>query len=659
MHHAALGFWLVLAFPPLALLSLESVRLAVGDRQLFHSLDLLVDDGERVGLVGPNGSGKSTLLRILAGELIPDDGKRTVRRDLRIGYLSQEPTLDPEHSAADAVRAGFLGRDEVLAELDAVHKALADPALDDVGMNRLLTRQESLETKLSALGGHDVEPRVHAMLEHLGLPDANARCGSMSGGERRRVALARLLLTQPDLLLLDEPTNHLDAEVIAWLEEELVATKTPFVLVTHDRYLLDRAVDRMVEIDGGRTISYVGSYGDYVVQRAHRLEQEAKTERTRLNLLRRETEWMRRGPPARTTKSKARIQSYEALVAAAPDAERADLAFRIPDGPRLGDKVVHLRGVTKRFGERTVLSDFDLEIGPGARIGIVGRNGVGKSTLLNLIAGVLAPDAGEVILGPTVKLARIDQGRTDLNPELTVIGEVGRGNDWVVVDGRPQRIESFLDQFLFPGAQKQARVGTLSGGERNRVLLAKLLLQAGNLILLDEPTNDLDLHSLQALEEALLAFAGSIVVVSHDRWFLDRVATRIVYFDGDDRARVHEGDLSLLLPRLEADRRARAIAGQRERDEAKNSAAKAVPRARPKLSSKERRELEDLPARIEAAEAELAAVDKRLSDAALYSAAHRDEFERLTAERARLPAAIEALYSRWQELEERVTQAAD
>jgi ATP-binding cassette subfamily F protein uup len=654
---------LVLAFRTLALLSLENVRLAVGDRQLFHSLDLLVDEGERVGLVGPNGSGKSTLLRILAGELIPDDGKRTVRRDLRIGYLPQEPTLDPDHGAADAVRAGFVGRDTVLADLDRVHAALADPRLEEVGMTRLLAQQEALENKLAALGGHDVEPRVFAMLEHLGLPDPNARCGSMSGGERRRVALARLLLTQPDLLLLDEPTNHLDAEVIAWLEDELVATKTPFVLVTHDRYLLDRAVDRMVEIDGGRTISYVGSYGDYVVQRAHRLEQEAKTERTRLNLLRRETEWMRRGPPARTTKSKARIQSYEALVAAAPDAERAELAFRIPDGPRLGDKVVHLRSVTKRFGERTVLEDFDLEIGPGARIGIVGRNGVGKSTLLNLIAGVLTPDRGEVILGPTVKIARIDQGRTDLDPNLTVIGEVGRGNDWVVVDGRPQRIESFLDQFLFPGAQKQARVGTLSGGERNRVLLAKLLLQAGNLILLDEPTNDLDLLSLQALEEAILAFAGSIIVVSHDRWFLDRVATRIVYFDSDDRARIHEGDLSLLLPRLEANRRARAQAEQSAREGLKTairgSDAKVPARARPKLSSKERRELEELPTRIEAAEAELAAVDARLSDAALYSAVHRDEFDRLTAERARLPGAIDLLYSRWQELEERSAEAVD
>ena len=645
--------------PSLALLTLEHIDLAVGDRQLLSDLSLVVNDGERVGLVGPNGCGKSTLLRILAGDLLPDAGQRTLRRDLRFAYLSQEPALDPDRTAHAEVTAGFVGRGEVLGALDQLHLKLADPELDATAMERLLARQHDLEVELERLGGHDVDHRVDAMLLALGLPDPNARCGTMSGGERRRVALARMLLTKPELLLLDEPTNHLDAEVIAWLEDHLREAGTPFVLVTHDRYFLDRLVDRIVEIDGGKLFSYDGGYADYLEQRAERLEQEAKSESTRLNLLRRETEWMRRGPPARTTKAKARIRIYESLVDSAPEKDAAELAFRIPDGPRLGDKVVQMRRVSKSFGGRRVLDGLDLEIGPGTRVGIVGPNGAGKTTLLNLIAGVLQADAGEVVIGPTVKVARIDQGRTDLDPKNTVLTEVGRGNDWVVIDGRPLRIESFLDQFLFPGAQKHAVVGTLSGGERNRVLLAKLLMQGGNVIQLDEPTNDLDLMSLQALEEALCAFAGAVIVVSHDRWFLDRIATRIVHFDGHGHTRVHEGDLSLLLDKLDRERRERDAAEREARARATKPSTPTASSAARKLSSKEKRELEELPTRIETAEAELATVDAKLGDPALYTAAKKDDFDALTRRRTQLPAEIETLYARWQELEEKLAASAD
>ncbi|MCC6783550.1 MAG: ATP-binding cassette domain-containing protein [Planctomycetes bacterium] len=639
----------------MAILQLEDVHLAIGDRQLLRGISLVVGDGERIGLVGPNGCGKSTLLRIAAGELIPDAGLRTTRRDLKLAWLPQEPKLDPSRTVREELKTGFVGREAVLRELDAVHHALASPTLETTAMERLLAQQQRLESRLDELGGHDVEHRIDAMLEALGLPRPEARCGELSGGERRRTAIARMLLGAPELLLLDEPTNHLDAEVIAWLEGTLRERGTPFVLVTHDRYFLDRLVDRIVEIDNGTAHSYEGGYFDYVQQRADRLEREAKSERTRLNLLRRETEWMRRGPPARTTKAKARIKIYDGLVAAAPELAAEDLAFRIPDGPRLGDKVVQLRGVHKAFDGRVVLDGLDLEIGPRSRVGVVGPNGAGKSTMLNLIAGLLQPDRGEVVIGPTVKVSRIDQGRTDLDPTKTVLQEVGRGNDWVVVGGRGVRIESFLDQFLFPGATKHALVGTLSGGERNRVLLAKLLLQGGNVILLDEPTNDLDLMSLQALEEALLAFAGAVVVVSHDRWFLDRVATRIVHFDGHGGTRVHEGDLSLLLDRLAAEKRSAEQAARASNEAAARSARKAQapePRAKPrKLSTREQRELEELPGRIESAERELQQVDTRLGDPALYVAAASAEFDALTRRRTALPGEIATLYARWEELE--------
>ncbi|MBI5852851.1 MAG: ABC-F family ATP-binding cassette domain-containing protein [Planctomycetes bacterium] len=646
----------------MTLLQLDDVHLAIGDRQLLRGISLIVPEGERIGLVGANGCGKSTLLRILAGELVPDAGERTLRRDLRIGWLPQEPRLDPARTVREEVSSGFAGREAVLSELDAVHEALAAPSLGGVALERLLAQQHRLEARVLELGGHDVGHRVEAMLLALGLPRPEARCGELSGGERRRAALAQLLLSSPELLLLDEPTNHLDAQVIAWLEDTLRDAGTPFVLVTHDRYFLDRLVDRIVEIDDGIAHSYDGAYFDYVQQRAERLEREAKSERTRLNLLRRETEWMRRGPPARTTKAKARIKIHDALVDAAPAMAAEDLAFKIPDGPRLGDRVVRLRGVHKAFEGRDVLRGLDLEIGSGERVGVVGPNGAGKTTLLNLVASSLLPDRGEVILGSTVKVARIDQGRTDLDPQKTVLQEVGRGNDWVVVGGRGVRIEGFLEQFLFPGGSKHSLVGTLSGGERNRVLLAKLLMQGGNVILLDEPTNDLDLMSLQALEEALIAFAGAVIVVSHDRWFLDRVATRIVHLDGRGTARVHEGDLSALLERLAAEERAAAAASNAAASTAAAQRGRrrdpdgAAPKVR-KLSSREQRELDELPPRIEAVEAELATVDARLSDPTLYTATNRAEFDRLTSRRAALPGEIEALYARWEELETVVDEA--
>ena len=636
----------------MSLLSVKDIHVTLGDRHLLAGVSLVVGEGQRIGLLGPNGCGKSTLLRILADALVPDAGERTARRDLRVGYLPQEPEVDPDLSIRDAVTRGIPGRDEALRELEALHASLAETA-DPDRLERLLAQQARLEARLDELGGHDVGHRAEAVLHGLGLDRFDARCGGLSGGERRRVALARLLVARPGLLLLDEPTNHLDAEVTDWLESMLLESGTPLVMVTHDRYFLDRIVDRIVEFDRGRLFEYEGNYRSYLVQRAERLEVEAQNEASRLNALRRETDWIKRGPPARTTKQKARIDRYQAMVERAPAPMPADLLFQIPDGPRLGDFVVRVKGAGKSYAGRTVLSPFDLELGPGERIGIVGRNGAGKTTMLRLLLGQLPPDQGAVAIGPTVKFAAIDQGRTALDPEKTVLQEVSGGNDYVAYGGRTVRVETFLEQFLFPGAMKHARIDTLSGGERNRVLLAKLLCAGGNVIVLDEPTNDLDLMSLRALEDALLSFSGTVLVVSHDRWFLDRIATRVVQLDGSGDVRLHAGDLSLLLEKMQTEQQEQA---KRQAEAAAVAQRRAAPEPEParrrKLSTRERQELDALPAQIERKEGELAAVDARLSDPGVYSAGAREEFERLSADRARLPTEIAALYARWEELEE-------
>jgi len=639
----------------MALLTLKDVRLAVGDRQLLDDADLVVDEGQRIGLLGPNGCGKSTLLRILAGALEPDAGERTERRDLRIGYLEQEPRLPADQDVHAAVVGGIEGRADVLKALESVHERMAaDVAPEE--LERLLAQQQQLDEQLEQLGGHDVDHRASALLQALGVPDRQARCGDLSGGERRRVAVARVLLAKPDILLLDEPTNHLDAEVTDWLESYLLDVDMPMVLVTHDRYFLDRLCTRIVEFDRGQLFEYEGGYRSYLVERADRLAAEARAESARLNTLRRETEWVKRGPPARTTKAKARIQRHQALVDAAPPPSSAELEFMIPEGPRLGDFVLRVQEVGKSFGDHTVLTPFSFELGPNQRLGVVGRNGAGKTTLLRMLLGRLEPDVGAVRAGPTVVFADIDQQRSDLDESKTVLDEVSAGNDYVFVGGRSLRVESFLERFLFPGEMKHARIATLSGGERNRVLIAKLLCAGGNVLVLDEPTNDLDLASLRALEDALLAFPGAAIIVSHDRWFLDRVATRVVHLDGTGTARVHEGDLSLLLERLrsEAAERAAAEAQQAQQRKARARAERAeaagAERAR-RLSTREQQELDGLPVRIEALERELAEVDEALADPALYERADSAPFDALTQRRKRLPDELKELYARWEELE--------
>jgi len=626
------------------------------NRPLLRDVSLVVRDEDRIGLVGPNGSGKSTLLRILAGLEAPEEGRRVVRRGVRIGYLEQEPTFEPEARVRAIVRAGLAGRDELLARVESVHAELAAPDLAADDLARALRQQERLEVELEALGGHDVEHLVEATIDGVGLPDPEALCGTLSGGEARRTALARLLVATPDLLLLDEPTNHLDAFVVAWLEERLAALRVPLVLVTHDRYLLERVVNRIVEIDRSTAFEYDGGYSRYVELRTARLEEEHRTERSRLNVLRRETEWMRRGPPARTGKAKARISRFEALEAAEPVALPSELELEIPAGPRLGDRVALLTGVSHRYDAEDVLPAIDLELLPGMRLGVVGPNGAGKSTLLNILLGRLEPTTGSVRIGDTVVFSVVDQKRSELDPERTVVQEVAGEGDHVYVDGRPIHVAGFLDRFLFPGARKNVLVRSLSGGERGRVLLAKLLLAGGNLLVLDEPTNDLDLSTLRALEEALIAFAGTVVVVSHDRWFLDRVATHVLHLDGKGGARLFTGDLSSLLDRI-AEEEAAAESEERERKKPAQPAARPAQSpgdaTKPKpLAPWERRELDELTARIETLEGELAAVDERLADPALYSGDQTD-VRAVHAERGSANDALEEALARWEELAER------
>ncbi|MCE9592936.1 MAG: ATP-binding cassette domain-containing protein [Planctomycetes bacterium] len=630
----------------MALLSIEDCWKGFNERVLLRGVDLRIAEGERVGLLGLNGSGKSTLLGILAGVEPLDRGTRTVRRDLRLGYLEQAPALDPERTAREAVRAGLGGRERVLADLARVHVELESAADDRTAA--LLARHGRLEAELERFGGHDVEHRIEHVLHSLGLDDFDARCGTLSGGERRRVALARLLLGAPELLLLDEPTNHLDALVTDWLEDWFLETRTPLLLVTHDRYFLDRVVDRIVELDRGELHEYAGGYGDYLEARAARMDVERKTEGARQNLLRRETEWMRRGPPARTTKAKARIHRYENLVDAAPVALSADLEFEIPPGPRLGARVVRLVGASKRFGERVVLPKLDLEIAPGTRLCIVGPNGAGKTTLVRLLLGELELDSGTREVGETVRFASIDQMRTDLDPTNTVVEEIAGRNDVVKLGDRTVRIERFLDRFGFPVANQSSSIAQLSGGERNRVLLAKLVLAGGNVLVLDEPTNDLDLATLRALEEALLVFPGAVIAVSHDRWFLDRIATKILYLDGHGGARLHDGDFSGLMETL-----AREAGEKREVASEKSTPTPPTPSNATRvkrIAPWEQRELDEVEAKIAALEAEAAALDARLSAPELYQGP-KSALDQVTARRTALQSELPALYARWETLE--------
>ncbi|MEO0479294.1 MAG: ATP-binding cassette domain-containing protein [Planctomycetota bacterium] len=645
----------------MVLIQLENVQKRFRDQPLLRDASLLVEDGARIGLVGKNGSGKSTLLKILAGSEEMDDGRRTIKRGLRMAMLEQEPHLDPEKTIREEVHEGLGERGQVLDQLEQLHLRMADPDVTPEELESLLRDQVRLDDRLEALGGHEVSHRIEATIRAVGLPDPDAKCAGLSGGEARRAALAKVLLSEPELLLLDEPTNHLDAEVIAWLEDFLIQQfRGGLVLVSHDRYVLDRVVSRIVEVDRGRLFSTEGGYADYVQQRTDRLMHEQRSEQSRLNALRRETAWIKRGPPARTTKSKSRIKAYEKLKGDAPDVTPEDLTLKIPSGGRLGDRVVTLAGVTVRYGDRTILDHVDLEITRGQRVGIIGPNGAGKSTLIKCCLGLLEPDEGTVTTGPSVEYAVVDQSKADLRADKTVVEEVGGGNNFVDFAGHKMRVESYLEGFLFPSQLMRTKVGDLSGGERSRVALAKMLTKGGNVLVLDEPTNDLDLATLRVLEEALIAFPGVVICISHDRWFLDRVATRVVHMPGGGRPhRVWEGPLSFLLDRLEQEK-SQGLERESERKRLQTGDKKAQKGAsdegasKSQLSWDEKQELKSLPDRISAAEEALAEVEQKLNDPSHYEGSQGRAADLGRAHQEKTEA-VERLMARWEELEEKAS----
>jgi ATP-binding cassette ChvD family protein len=506
----------------------------------------------KIGVIGLNGSGKSSLLRILAGVDQEFQGKTAVSPGYTIGFLEQEPRLDPDKTIREVVEQGVQPVVDLLREYDEINAKFGEPLSDDE-MADLLERQGKVQEKLDATEAWDLDSRLEMAMDALRCPPPDTKVDVLSGGEKRRVALCRLLLQKPDILLLDEPTNHLDAESVAWLEQHIQKYAGTVIAVTHDRYFLDNVAGWILELDRGQGIPWEGNYSSWLEQKKTRLQQEEKTETERQKTLERELEWIRMSPKGRHAKGKARINSYEDLLSQETEKRAQDLEIYIPPGPRLGQVVIEASDLRKAYGDRLLFDEVNFRLPPGGIVGVIGPNGAGKTTLFRLITKQEMPDAGSIRLGETVKLAYVDQSRDILKPDKSVWQEISDGLDTVLLGNREVNSRAYVARFNFSGSDQQKKVGTLSGGERNRVHLAKMLKQGANVLLLDEPTNDLDVNTLRALEEALENFAGCAVIISHDRWFLDRIATHVLAFEGDSRVVWFEGNYS----DYEADRRAR------------------------------------------------------------------------------------------------------
>ncbi len=511
------------------------------DRVILEGITLAFLAGAKIGVLGPNGSGKSSLLRIMAGldrDLI---GEARPAEGIRVGILSQEPELDPDKDVKGNVEDGVSELRDLLRRFEEVSASFAEP-MDDDQMSALLEEQGALQDRIDAAGAWELDRSLEIAMDALRVPPGDADVAHLSGGERRRVALCRLLLQKPDLLLLDEPTNHLDAESVAWLERFLSEYPGTVVAVTHDRYFLDNVAGWILELDRGRGIPFKGNYSSWLEQKQARLRVEEKHASVRHRTLERELEWIRMTPRARQAKSKARITAFESLRVEEEKRLPESVEIAIPPGPRLGDLVVQAEGISKAFGDRLLIEDLSFSLPPGGIVGVIGANGAGKTTLFRIITGEETPDSGTLRLGETVQLSTVDQSRDFLDPSHNVWEEVSGGEERLRVGRREMNSRAYVASFGFKGPDQQKRVGDLSGGERNRVHLAKLIKSGGNLLLLDEPSNDLDVDTLRALEEALLGFAGCVVVISHDRWFLDRIATHILAFEGESQVEWFEGN---------------------------------------------------------------------------------------------------------------------
>lgn len=519
----------------------DLTKILPGGRELFKGITLSFLPGAKIGVLGNNGAGKSTLLKIMGGIEKDFAGEAWSAEGVRVGYLEQEPHLDPSKDVLGNVMEGCGQVVDDLARFNEISAKFAEP-MDDDEMNNLLAEQGELQERIDAANGWDLERTLEIAMDALRCPPKDADVSKLSGGERRRVALCRLLLSKPDMLLLDEPTNHLDAESVAWLERHLADYEGTVVLVTHDRYFLDNVTGWILELDRGQGIPYEGNYSSWLEQKQKRLDQESRQEGNRQKQLASELDWIRQNPKGRQAKSKARVRAYDDLVAEAANAVPDSAKIVIPVAERLGNEVITAEGLTKAYGDKLLFDDLHFRLPPGGIVGVIGPNGAGKTTLFRMITGQEQPDGGDLKIGETVKLGYVDQSRDALDPNKTVWQEVSDGLDEILLGKRPMSSRAYVSQFAFKGSDQQKKVGQLSGGERNRVHLAKMLKSGANVLLLDEPTNDLDVDTLRALEEALLEFAGCAVVISHDRFFLDRIATHILAYEGNSHVEWFEGN---------------------------------------------------------------------------------------------------------------------
>lgn len=512
-------------------------------KPIIENINLSYFYGAKIGVLGLNGSGKSTLLRILAGVDKEFNGKTSIAEGFTIGYLEQEPLVDEERSVRQVVEEGVQETVDLLKEFEEINMAFADPMSDDE-MDKLIERQGKVQEQLDHQNAWDLDSRLDMAMDALRCPPDDTPVKVLSGGEKRRVALCRLLLQKPDILLLDEPTNHLDAETVAWLEQHLQRYEGTVIAVTHDRYFLDNVAGWILELDRGRGIPWKGNYSSWLEQKQKRLASEEKQESSRQKTLQHELEWIRMNPKGRRAKSKARISAYEQLMNQEVQQKEKELQIYIPPGPRLGQVVIEADKVKKSFGDRLLVEDMSFSLPPGGIVGVIGPNGAGKTTLFKMITGEEQPDSGTFRIGETVKLAYVDQSRDSLDPEKNIWQTISEGQDQITLGDREVNSRAYVARFNFSGTEQQKKVGLLSGGQRNRVHLAMMLKSGGNVLLLDEPTNDLDVNTLRALEEALENFGGCAVVISHDRWFLDRIATHILAFEGDSQVTWFDGNYS-------------------------------------------------------------------------------------------------------------------